>query len=66
MYMYMYEILYADDTICLTQDTKAMNKLIAAIEVEGNKYGLNLNKAKCELLHFKTFPNVHFKNHTPR
>ena len=34
------EVLYADDTICTTTDTRAMNKLLAAIETEGEKYGL--------------------------
>ena len=28
------EILYADDTICVTQDEKAMNRLLKAIEKE--------------------------------
>ena len=46
------EILYADDTICMTQDEKAMNRILAAIETEGATYGLKLNLKKCEYLHF--------------
>jgi hypothetical protein len=57
------EVLYADDTICISEDTRAMNKLIASIETEGSKYGLKLNKTKCELVVTgKTTPNVHFQN----
>ena len=42
------EVTYADDTICISTDTKAMNKLLEAIEWEGFRYGLKLNKEKCE------------------
>ena len=41
-------------------DTKAMNRLLAAIEKEGAKYGMKLNKGKCELMHTDGHPNVHF------
>ena len=44
------EVLYADDTICISEDTRTMNKLLAAIEEERQKYGLKLNKSKCEAL----------------
>ena len=30
------EVLYADDTICISRDEKAMNRLLSAIEREGN------------------------------
>ena len=56
------EILYADDTICVSTNTKAMNRLLAAIETEGAKYGLRLNKTKCELLRPNKRADVHFKN----
>ena len=44
------EIMYADDTICISTDTKTLNKFLAAIEERGKEYGLKLNKGKCELL----------------
>ena len=34
------EVLYADDTICISEDENAMNRLLKAIETEGHKYGL--------------------------
>eukprot|EP00975_Prorocentrum_lima_P018577 3911517-Prorocentrum_lima.AAC.1 len=46
------EVLYADDTICMSQSVTAMNRLLSAIQTEGAKYGLRLNKDKCELLCF--------------
>ena len=56
------EVMYADDTICISPDTKAMNKFIAAIEQEGEKHGLKLNYKKCELLTTERNPNVKFRN----
>ena len=44
------EILYADDTICVSTDTKCINRRIALIEKHGERYGLKLNKDKCEVL----------------
>ena len=42
------EVLFADDTICVTTNVAAMNRLLNAIEEESGKYGLKLNKSKCE------------------
>ena len=58
------EILYADDTICVSEDEDAINRLLQAIEVEGNKYGLKLNKKKCEYLHFGQAGRVKFQDGT--
>ena len=38
------EVTYADDTICISTDTLAMNTFLEAIEWEGFGYGLTLNK----------------------
>ena len=46
------EVLYADDTILISESERAVEKALAAIEKEGGKYGMKLNKAKCELLAF--------------
>ena len=59
------EVLYADDTICISTDTKAMNKLLAAIETEGAKYGMKLNRSKCEVLCNASTAQVVFSDRTP-
>ena len=59
------EVLYADDTICISEDEAALTRLLAAIESEGNKYGLKLNKKKCEYLHFGRAGQVTFADGTP-
>ena len=59
------EILYADDTICISEDEQAMSRLLAAIEVEGAKYGLKLNKKKCEYLYFGQAGRVFFSDGSP-
>ena len=56
------EVMYADDTICITESERAMNRLLAAIESEGAKYGMRLNKSKCEYLVFGKAGNVKFCN----
>ena len=57
--------MYADDTICISEDTKTMNEFISKIEEQGFEYGLKLNKNKCESLTAERDPNVHVtdKNH---
>ena len=42
------EVLYADDTICISEDSEATNQRIRRIEVEGEKYGMKLNYGECE------------------
>ena len=59
------EVLYADDTICISTDTKAMNKLLASIEKEGAKYGMKLNRGKCEVLSNAQNIDIHFADKTP-
>ena len=54
------EVLYADDTICMSTDTKVINRTLANIEREGAKYGLKLNRQKCEVLHTGDSADVHF------
>ena len=56
------EVLYADDTICVSTDTRALNKLLADIEMEGQKYGLRLNKDKCVNLNMNMDEQQSFKN----
>ena len=56
------EVLYASDTICFTQTVAAMNRLLKAIEEEGQTYGLKLNRGKCEYLSFGNAGDVKFAN----
>ena len=58
------EILYADDTICMTNTATQMGILVRAIEIEGAKYGLHLNKNKCEHLQFNSIERVIFSDGT--
>ena len=53
------EILFADDTICISTCTLTINAFLKAIEEEGIKYGMKLNKNKCELI--TTHPNADVK-----
>ena len=46
------EVLYADDTICISEDARTMSELFKKIEEEGDKYGMKLNYKKCELIKF--------------
>ena len=58
------EVMYADDTICISTDTRWMNKMLAEIEMTGRIYGLKLNKNKCEVMKKNTEANVHFGDGT--
>ena len=59
------EVLFADDTICISHDTKIINHNLKAIEEVGAKSGMKLNQAKCEALRFGERANMHFKDKTP-
>ena len=54
------EVLYADDAICISHNAAAMNRLLKEIETEGLKYGMKLNKDKCEVVAFGKAPNIRF------
>ena len=58
------EVMYADDTICTSPDTRTINKFIETIETVGEQYGLKLNNGKCEVLTTERDPNIKFKNQT--
>ena len=54
-------LLFADDTLLITRNTRAMNILIKEIETESAKYNMNLNKHKCEFIASGNYtPNVYF------
>jgi len=58
------EVTYADDTICISTDAEAMNQFIKQIEFEGIRYGMKLNKAKCELITTHGDADIHFEDKT--
>ena len=58
------EVTYADDTICISTSTGAMNLFVKNIEEEGNKYRMKLNKGKCELISTGTGEGVQFGDGT--
>ena len=59
------EVMYADDTICISTDTRTMNKFLASIEQKGKKLGLKLNKTKCEVMTTTVNADIHFEDGTP-
>ena len=59
------QVLYADDTICMSEDEDAMERLIHAVEKEGKQYGLKLNQTKCEYLYFGNARQLKFSNGSP-
>jgi len=56
------EVLFADDTICISRDTKSMNKMLKAIEEIGLKSGMKLNKDKCEVMQFGGRAKIRFRD----
>ncbi len=59
------DLLYADDTLLLANDTRVMNILIKEIEIESTKYNMKLNKKKCNFIAINcSKPNVHFSDGT--
>lgn len=56
---YFDEVLYADDTVCISESVPAMNRLLKQIEIESAKYGMRLNKGKCVALGYGTEGNIH-------
>ena len=59
------EVVYADDTICIGTDTRKLNIFLKEIEQEGQKYGLKLNKDKCEAVTNRPGANIHYADGTP-
>ena len=58
------EVTYADDTICITTEIQAMNEFIQKIEWQGFRYGLKLNRNRCELISTHSDADIHFQDNT--
>jgi hypothetical protein len=56
------EVLYADDTIIISKDTRSINLMLRLIEQERRKYGMKLNKTKCETVAGRRDHDIHFEN----
>ena len=56
------DVMYADDTIIFSHDPKTLELLLAEIECEGSKYGMKLNKNKCEVLCTKGVRTLRFND----
>ena len=48
------EILYADDTLLVGDNSRILNLFVAAIEKHSYRYGMKLNKSKCEAVNSKS------------
>ena len=59
------EVTYADDTICISRSITTMSEFIKSIEEEGIKYGMKLNKTKCELLTNSPTARIIFPDNSP-
>ena len=46
----LHELLYADDTLIFHHNTQQLTRTLALIIDESTKYGMRLNRAKCEFL----------------
>ena len=58
------EVLYADDTIVYGTKEDEAEKRVSAIAKEGKKYGLKLNKDKCEYVNFGLGRQLQFEDGT--
>lgn len=47
------EVLYADDTVCIAQTERAMNRLLAATEMEGNKIRHAIQQTKLRIYGYR-------------
>eukprot|EP00975_Prorocentrum_lima_P035016 7359043-Prorocentrum_lima.AAC.1 len=60
------EIYFADDTICFSSDGDSLEDLLTKIEEVSARFGMELNKTKCELLRLGTaMSTLHFGDGTP-
>lgn len=55
-------IYYADETILISTDTKAINELLKLTQEMSRKYGLNLNMDKCVAIKLNTEGKISFPN----
>ena len=58
------EILYADDTIVFSASAEALQEYVQAIEAEGARYGMKLNRRKCEAMCIRGTDKIHFADGT--
>ena len=59
------EVLHADDTLLVTQNTRTMNRLLHAVESESQYHGLKLNQSKCAAIASTGRHRIKFRDGTP-
>jgi len=63
------EILYADDTFLIFNDTRAANRFLKQLEIESLRYNMTLNETKCFFVDMNMTitakPKVNFADGTP-
>jgi hypothetical protein len=59
------EVLYADDTLLVTKNTRTMNRLLHAVESESQYHGLKLNQSKCAAIASTGRHRIKFRDGTP-
>ena len=58
------ELLYADDTAVVTNNTNAMNRILAKIEKCAEYFGLKFNKTKCVAMNYNTTGTTKYADNT--
>ncbi len=59
------ELLYADDTLLLTNSTQHMHRLLHRIESESEQYTMELNKDKCAHIAMHRYNIIKFADGSP-
>ena len=59
------EVLFADDTICVSTSAEGLNGLVHRVDQHSQRYGVAVNKGKCELINFGVTGSIHFNNGKP-
>jgi hypothetical protein len=58
------EVIYADDTIVFSESRNALQQYVQDIENEGRKYGMQLNRKKCEAMCIRGNDKIFFSDGT--
>jgi len=59
------EILFADDTICVSGSAEGMSDFIRRIETHSSRYGMALNRTKCEVFTLRILAPITFSDGAP-
>ena len=59
-----HNLLYADDTLIIGKRAREVNIILKAIEKHSSRYGLRLNKKKCNHINMNCKANIKFSDDT--